>query len=480
VVVDTHDISATLPHVLSRSAGLLLQQPDAQCFGTTVARDIAFGPSCQGLDRTTIAARVREAAAQLEVTPLLRRAPGTLSGGEQQRVALAGLLALRPRLLVLDEPFAFLDAAGAGRLRATLRRLHHEGVTIVVAEHRLDEVAADATRMVILQAGRVVADAPPRDVLVQDVAAWGLEAPPLIQLARAGQSAIPLTLDEAVDLFGGLSAPVDVRLPHLEAVRPKNRQGAPILSWEQVWCERDGRAVLRNIDLRIPAGTIVGVLGANGAGKSTLLRLANGLLRPHRGAVQVCGRPAGRRPVAELARDIGLVVQQPAHMLFAPTVRAEIEVGPRALRRYEPAWCATLIERFGLGSLLEQAPQRLSAGEQRRVALAAVLASRPRVLLLDEPTVGQDAYGRRTLHGLVEEVVQYGTTVVLATHDTEWAYPLATEWAVLADGNLVTNGSPAIICGQSEVVARARLRLPAIIALQHALMAREAPHGFHR
>ncbi len=481
VVVDGHDIGVTPPHVLSRSVGLLLQQPDAQCFGTTVARDIAFGPACQGLDRAIIAARVREAAAHLEITHLLQRAPHMLSGGEQQRVALAGVLALRPGLLVLDEPFAFLDAAGADRLRATLRHLHREGVTIVVAEHRLGEIAADATRMVVLQAGHVVADAPPREVLEQDVGAWGLEAPPFVQLARAaGLSATPLTLDEAVHLSGGQPIPAGVLPSHHHEVPAQNRHHAPVLRWEHVWFEHDGRAVLRDIDLRVAAGIVLGLLGANGAGKTSLLRLANGLLRPQRGTVRVCGRPVGRRPVAELAREVGLVVQQSAHMLFAPTVRAEIEAGPRALRRHDRAWCAALIERFGLGSLLEQAPQRLSAGEQRRVALAAVLAARPRALLLDEPTVGQDARGRRTLYGLVEEAVSRGTAVVVATHDTEWAYPLATHWAVLADGDLVANGTPAAVCGREEVVARARLRLPAVIALQHALVAREETHGFCR
>ncbi len=130
--------------------------------------------------------------------------------------------------------------------------------------------------------------------------------------------------------------------------------------------------------------------------------------------------------------------------------------------------------------MLDQAPQRLSAGEQRRVALAAVLAARPRALLLDEPTVGQDAHGRRTLYGLVEEAVSHGTAVVVATHDSEWAYPLSTDWAILAVGDLVMHGTPAGVCEREEVVDRARLRLPAIVALRQALMAREETHGFQR
>src|SRR5919202_1069236 len=188
VIVAGHHVRATAPAVLSREVGLVLQNPDAQRFGATVARDIAFGPACQGLDRSEIAARVHEAAALTGAAHLLDRAPHTLSGGEQQRVALAGVLALRPKLLVLDEPFAFLDAWGVDCLRANLRSLHRRGVTIVVAEHRLADVVADATRLIVLAHGQIVADAPPKSVLSHDLAGWGLDAPLIIELAR---SAVP-------------------------------------------------------------------------------------------------------------------------------------------------------------------------------------------------------------------------------------------------------------------------------------------------
>lgn len=480
VVVNGHDVRVTPPHVLSRSVGLLLQQPDAQCFGTTVERDIAFGPACQGLDRVTIAGRVRDVAAQMNIAHLLKRAPSTLSGGEQLCVALAGVWALRPQLLVLDEPFAFLDAAGSDRLRAILRRLHREGVTLIVAEHRLDEVAADATRMVVMQAGRVVADATPRELLTRDVAAWGLEAPPLVQLSRAARlAAVPLTLEEAMQCLEGQTIPVEAPAARLHRMPREDGSSVPALAWEHVWFERDGRPVLSDVDLGIAAGTVIGLLGANGAGKTTLLRLANGLLRPKAGDVRVCGRPVGRRPVAELAREVGLVVQQPSHMLFAPTVRAELEAGPRALRRHDTRWCAELIERFQLGSLLEQVPQRLSAGEQRRVALAAVLAMRPRALLLDEPTAGQDAQGRHALRDLIGAIAADGTVVMAATHDTEWAYPISTHWAILADGHIIAYDAPSAVCEREEVVARAQLRLPAVAALRQAV-AGEAAHDVRR
>ncbi len=413
------------PRQMSRAVGLLLQRPDAQCLATTVVRDLAFGPAGQSLDRPTIARRVRETAAGLDITHLLDRAPHTLSCGEQQRVALAGILAMEPRLLVLDEPLAFLDAAGAARLRELLHRLRATGVTLIVAEHRLHEIADAASRMLVLHQGRLVADGSPRQVLAGQVAAWGLEAP-------------------------GTTPP----LPPAPPATPAE----PVLEWERIWCERDGRPVLRGASLTSAAGEIVALLGANGAGKSTLLRHGNGLLRGQGGAVRVLGRAIGRRPVAELAREVGLVMQQPARMLFAPTVRAELAAGPRALGRHDPAWCARLSERFDLDPLLDRPPQTLSAGEQRRVAIAAVLASRPRALLLDEPTAGQDAGARAILRILLGDCATEGAAITVATHDPLWAYPLCQRWAILAEGRITADADPATVLAQREVLHHAGLR----------------------
>jgi energy-coupling factor transport system ATP-binding protein len=413
------DPRRTPPHQLSREVGLLLQRPDAQCLAATVARDIAFGPACQGLDRSTITHRVREAVDRLDIAHLLDRSPHTLSCGEQQRVALAGVLAMGPKLLVLDEPFAFLDAAGAAQLREVLRRLHDSGMTVIVAEHRLGELTDLASRMLVLRRGRLVADGSPETVLASNIAAWGLERPGIHPLPSPAKTPSPLAGEDR----GG---------------------GDPVVEWDDVSCERDGRSVLKGASLAVGAGEILALLGANGAGKSTLLRHGNGLLRAQRGEVRVLGRPVGRRPVAELAGEVGLVMQQPAHMLFAPTVRAELAAGPHALGRHDPAWCEPLSERFGLTALLDRPPHTLSAGEQRRLAIAAVLASRPRALLLDEPTAGQDAMARATLQALLTECAADGVAIIVATHDSHWARPLCHRWAVLAEGRIDTPAFPSV------------------------------------
>ncbi|MGQ9828186.1 MAG: ABC transporter ATP-binding protein [Roseiflexus sp.] len=461
VLVEGQDVRSTPPYVLSRSVGLVLQNPEAQSLATTVARDLALGPACQGLDRATIAARVREVAALMAIDSLLDRQVNTLSGGELQRVAIAGVLALRPRLLVLDEPFAFLDAVGAGQLRETLRMLHQCGVTIVVAEHRLAEVADLATRLVVLYEGQVVADGTPKAVLGRDVSSWRLETPPLVRLARAaGLDATPLTLDEALEVV-----PL---LPSSSRLQGNAPMSSPTICWEDVSFSHDRRRVLNGAHLSAAPGDIVGLLGANGAGKTTLLRLGNGLLRPQRGVVSVRGQSIGQRPLWEIARDVGMVGQHPGHMLFAPTVQDELEAGPRALNRLDRTWLASVIERCHLERLLRRSSHRLSAGEQRRVAIAAVLASRPSVLLLDEPTAGQDALSRQELHMLVADVAGNGTAVVIATHDTEWAYRLCTRWAVLDRGSITACDTPMALCAQPMIFDQARLRLPAEEALRQA------------
>jgi energy-coupling factor transport system ATP-binding protein len=404
-VVDGHDVASTPPAILSRHVALVLQNPAAQCVATTVARDLTLGPAYQGLDRAAIARRVADAVAALSIEHLLDRSPHELSGGEQQRVALAGALTQGGRLLVLDEPFAFLDSAGAAALQVVLRRLHQSGATVVIADHRLELALPLADRLIVLDRGRVVGDAQPDRLGAADLRAWGLE---------------PAGSDEQ----------------HGDQQTHTPDSTPAVVEWDDVWFARPGRPVLCGADLDVGSGRIVALTGANGAGKSTLLRHANGLLRPQRGQVRVAGRPIGRRPVAELAREVGLVWQQPLQMLFAPTVREEIAAGPRALGRHDPAWQAALCDVFGIGPLLERVPQRLSAGERRRVAIVAVLASRPRALLLDEPTAGQDAAGRATLAEFVSASAADGVAVVVATHDTRWSRRVAERTVRLVDGRV--------------------------------------------
>lgn len=427
----------TASQQLNRIIGMVLQRPDVQCLGSTVARDIAFAPACHGLERAVIMQRVAEELERLQVGHLRDRAPHQLSCGEQQRVALAGVLAVRPSLLVLDEPFAFLDWSGAAQLRQLLRALHEAGITLVVAEHRLGELLDLASRMLILHAGELVADGTPAKLLKENLSAWGLEAPP-----TSAAPILPVVSTNAADA---------------------------VLAWENIAYRRAERWVLRDASLAVAAGQCVALFGRNGAGKTTLLRHGNGLLRAERGTVRVLGEALGQRPVAELAKTVGLVFQQPTQMLFAATVSAELAAGARALHRYDRAWCARLSESFALTHLLERPPHTLSAGEQRRVAIAAVLAARPKVLLLDEPSAGQDAVARTNLRTMLSTCADDGLAIVIATHDQHWAASFCHAQALLAQGQVQSSASPS----------RAALPVPTVANIP-ALPADSDPHNAAR
>jgi energy-coupling factor transport system ATP-binding protein len=424
VFVDGLPVATTPPAVLSRRAALVLEDPAAQCVASTVERDLAFGPACHGLDRAEIARRVERAAADIGIGLLLERAPHTLSGGELQRVAIAGAVAVRPKLLVLDEPLAFLDDDGAARLAAILRQLAVAGLAIVVAEQDLAPLVSIASRIVVLAQGRVVASLTPGELVHHDLWAWGIE-PPAPSAAGGPAAGGPAARD-----------PAAARAPAAPSVAVSPEASPPAIAWEAVHGRRDGREVLAGASLAVAPGEAVAVVGANGSGKTTLLLHGNGLLRPSAGTVRVGGRPIGRRAVSEVAREVGFVVQQPLRMLFASTVREEIAAGPRALRRHDPAWIDELCERFELGPLLDRVPQSLSAGERRRLAIVAVLASRPAVVQLDEPTAGLDGPARRTLTALLARGLDGGAAVVAATHDGGWAARLGWRRVTLAEGRL--------------------------------------------
>jgi energy-coupling factor transport system ATP-binding protein len=476
IVVDGLDTRSEPVYRLFSHAGLVFQNPDAQLFNRTVEAELAYGLESLGLPSAEIESRLTRVSSLTGLETYLTRAPHSLSGGEKQRVALGAILALRPRLLLLDEPFTHLDPEGAEMLRTVLRTLEKEDVALVVAEHRLQEVIADFDRLTILCHGKVVGDGPPRKVLDGDVSQYGLNLPSLVRLFRAlGWPGNPLTEDEA--LQGILSH----KLPSSTLV-DLNRSGIPstgsarhpgngdsVFEMKDVWFDYQGSSILRGISLTLTRGECTALVGRNGAGKTTLIKHLNGLLKPKRGTVEILGRNTLRTPVAELARHVGFAWQNPNDQLFQTTVREEVLTGPRALRAYDPAWCERLFERFELTPFLERSPFLLSEGQKKRVSFAAALSSRPELVVLDEPTAGQDESFRRELGRLISELQAEGKTILLVTHDLEFAAEHATRWIALADGEIVADGPPEGVMAEPAAMSRAGLRPTQRFKLMEAL-----------
>ena len=381
--------------------GLVLQDPDTGIVLSKVGDDVAFGCENLGVPASDIPARVAEAleAVGLDVPP--SRATNALSGGQKQRLAIAGVLAMRPGVLLLDEPTANLDPDGVHEVRRSVEHAVGEsGATLVVIEHRTEAWVDLMTRVIVLDAGGgLVADGTPDAVFARHGAA----------LAAAG-----------VWVPGHA-----IELPVLDPV-PSGTDA--VLSAEDLAISRDGRTVVRGgIHLRVPRAAATVVTGPNGVGKSTLALTLAGLLPEAAGEIQsapdLAGR-SGRRPIRwtsrELLTRIGTVFQEPEHQFLAQTVRDELAVGPRALKR--PAAevdriVDELLERLHLAPLALANPFTLSGGQKRRLSVATVLAASPPVVVLDEPTFGQDRTGWIELVRLLQDEIARGTSIVAVTHD---------------------------------------------------------------
>jgi len=381
--------------------GLVLQDPDAQVILARVGDDVAFGCENVGVPRSEIWSRVRAALDAVDLRVPLDRPTSALSGGQKQRLALAGVMAMRPGLVLLDEPTANLDPGGVVEVRDAVRRvLDESGATFVVVEHRIDVWLDVVTRVIVLGEDGVVADGAPDAVFA-----------------------------EAGERLARLGAWVPGR-PPAHPAPPLSRPGATVLSGSGLAVGRvRGVAVARDIDIEIAGGAVTAITGANGAGKSTLGLTLAGLLPAVVGdvrAAEVLAQGAGPHPVDWRSRDlltrIGTVFQEPEHQLLAKTVRDELEVGPRALGLSDVE-CRErvdeLLARLRLDPLAEANPYTLSGGEKRRVTVGAMLATRPSVLVLDEPTFGQDARTWAELVALFARLRDEGSAIVAITHDDD-------------------------------------------------------------
>lgn len=417
VTVGDRSVRDHKPRDLADLVGFVHQDPEAQFVVDEVEGDIAFVLENLDFEPSAMRRRVEEVLDALGVAALRHRSPATLSGGERQRCAIAGALAAAPSVLVLDEPTSQLDPQGAEDVIGALTRINADfGTTLVIAEHRLERIATAADRAVVLERGTVVADATPAEVL-----ATYDGAPPVARLGRSlGWDPVPLTIRDARRLAAGL------QLPPAPAA-PTPAPGARLASARSVTVELGARVALRHANLDIHEGEVVAVVGRNGAGKTTLLRALARLVSPQRGTVT--------------AASIAYVPQDPNVLFTAPTVRAELETTLRLLGRADDGAVDAWLARLGLESLATRHPRSLSGGERQRTAIAAVAVGAARVLLLDEPTRGIDGPSRDALVAALRDHSASGGAVVLATHDIDLAARIATRVVVLADGEVIADGS---------------------------------------
>jgi energy-coupling factor transport system ATP-binding protein len=463
VLVDGLDTTQHPVYELFRHAGLVFQNTDAQLFNQTVESELTYGLESLGLAQGEIDQRLAWASKLAQLGDLMGRPPHLLSGGEKQKVALGSILALQPRLLLLDEPFTHLDPQGTEELRKILRTMKSQGMALIIVEHRLHEIIQDVDRIIVLHRGKIVAEGSPDQVLAREISDYGLNLPPLVRLFREmGLRGRPLSVEDAIKELKdqNLVTPFSARLSKgaKNTSTPFPETSPPMVEAEEICFSYHGLPVLQNIHFKLLRGESVALVGRNGAGKTTMIKHLNGLLRPCSGHLKVLGQETLTRSVSNLSRHVGFVWQNPNDQLFQPTVREEVLTGPKALRSYDPSWSDELFNRFGLVSLLERSPFTLSEGQKKRVSFAAALAVKPELIVLDEPTAGQDELFRKELAKFISELQSEGRTVMLVTHDLEFAAEHANRWLVLADGQLVADGPPAAVMADPKAMTRAGLR----------------------
>lgn len=464
VLLHGKDVAELKIAEMSQTVGTLLQDPERQIVASNVYNEIAFGPENLGFPRAEIEMRVDQAMKRLKIEYLRERETFNLSGGEKQKVALAGLLAMNPSILLLDEPLASLDPASAHEALEIFRSLADEGKTIILVEHRVeDAIETRPDRLLYMEDGRIKylggIRSLPKEI---DHTQVKLPAQWVVQRVKEQKKA--------------------AEAPHIHKV---DEGGEPLVVFEDVSFRYDEENpfILKDVNLKIHRGDLVAVLGPNGAGKSTLVKHAIGLLKPTSGRVLVQGEDTRKMSVAQIARVLGYVFQSPTHMLFAPTVREELEFGPKNLN-FEKAQMdkavAESLSTVNLNGFAEYPPLGLSFGQQKRTTIAAVLAMQSKIMVMDEPTAGQDfANYTRFMDALCSASADARSilsanfeSTLFITHDLDLAVTYANRVLLFGDKHVVADGKPEDVLKDVDLLLKYRVRPTSLLQLNLELLAK--------
>jgi energy-coupling factor transport system ATP-binding protein len=445
------------------TVGLVSQDFEAQLFATNVRQEIAFGMEQLGVAPGEMAKRLAEALDLVGLDGFDRRDPNTLSGGEKQRLSIAAVLALQPRIFVFDEPTTDLDPAGKAEIFAVLANLRGRGFTIVLIEHEIS-AAERADRLVLMSAGRIVADDAADKLL-----------PQIARLEAAGVR--PADFDRIGAALGWQGrarslAEARARLPARLALPAREAEAAPrdvILSVDGATYEYGGgAAALQDVSLVIRAGEFIALIGQNGSGKTTLAKHLNGLLHPDRGVVRLRGEDVRKLPLNRIAADVGYVFQNPDHQIFASTVWDEVAFGPRnfampaAEVESRVRWA---LDEVGLSGIDREDPFLLGKGQRQRLAVASLLVLEPAVLILDEPTTGLDYPEQQRMMNLLRRLHAGGRTLVVITH-SPWVVAEYAERGILMKGGRIRFDGPLRdLFAEEALLSECRFRLPDVTRL---------------
>ena len=447
--------------VQSAKIGYVMQNPDDQIVTDKVWHELAFGLESLGCDQKTMRARVAEMACYFGIQDWFHRDVANLSGGQKQLLNLASIMAMQPEVLILDEPTSQLDPIAASDFLNTVRKINIElGTTVIITEHRLEDIFPYADRAVVMDGGKVIADDIPRNIgkllyeQKNDMFA-AMPTPIRVFYGAGGNGDCPLTVREGRTWLSKTYPEPMVNI--LPAEELDDEIEKPALSLKELWFryEKDSPDVLRGVSAEVPTGTLYAIVGGNGAGKSTTLKAVCGICKPYRGKVKVFGKPVEKYKSAELFGGcLAMLPQDPKSLFVKKTVREDLAEMTKDKKRIAEVAAVCEIE-----SLLNNHPYDLSGGEQQRAALAKVLLTEPRLLLLDEPTKGIDSFFKEKLATILCKLKEQGITIVMVSHDVEFCAKYADMVSMFFDGQMLTTDTPRRFFGNNSFYTTAANRM---------------------
>lgn len=494
VMVDGHDTCEASLTDVSQIVGSVLQDIDTQMVASVVEDEMLFGLENFDVPHDQIEQRVSETLETVGISDLRDREIATLSGGQKQKVAIAAILAMRPRVLVLDEPTAALDPASSTLVFETLREANRAlGITIVVVEQKVALLSEYCNRVLVLNHGEIALQGEPHEVFAHtdELRAIGVDCPRVTRIFNSLQtdglvSGTPcLDVDEAERLISGIVDPAHAAIeaqapagsPHAPSLRPHAKDAEPVLTFDHVeFAYPNGGAAVHDLSLMLYPGELVGIVGQNGAGKTTLTKLITGLLKPASGSVRVTGLDTAAVPTSRIAREVATLFQNPDRQICKDTVLDEVAFGlelggmdrAEALRRAQ-----LVIDRFGLPA--DEAPFSLSRGQRQMVALASVVVVEPKIVVLDEPTSGLDYRECMTVMETVRTMAERGCAVIMVCHDMEVVSDFAERIVVMADGRILDRGRTHELFSNIDLMRRAYVEPPQVIELSRRLASSVSP-----
>lgn len=462
---------------LIRKVGFVFDDPETQIFGTNVREDVAFGPANYGLPRQKIVKKIKDALYMVGLDGYEDRSTAKLSGGEKQRVAIAGVFAMGPDILILDEPTAALDPVGKSKIFEIIRELQAKGITILLVEHETEEVARIADRIIVLNEGQLVKEGSTREIFadipflreqklrIPEVAGLGWQ---LFRQGLIDRAEIPLTVDEGENLLRDrLRSDGEVSYNIKDEVLTPGL--FPVIEVENLFFSyEDDLDVLKNINLSINSGEFMALVGQNGAGKTTFSKTLNKLLTPRQGTIKVNGYDTANMETADLADTVGYVFQNPDQQIFSSTIKEEIEYGLKNMGVPEDERMSRIdkvLSAVELDKPLDTNPFNLGKGERQRLAVASILALEPELLIIDEPTTGQDWQGTLNMMNLIKSLNKKGHTILIITHNMRIVADYCQRVVVLSQGEIIADSSPRDIFARPELLKKAKLRPPQISRL---------------